>query len=220
MALISTSINRVLTVLQDTSKLNFQVPELAQYFNLALGYLSRELAKWNARIGVSNTTLTYTAGVYSQALPSDFLALATNEEGDKRIFNATNSYARLAEGFPSDLDDWEVETAANTGVVDTFVIDTVNLIVHPRPKASTTIKFYYHPLQSIVDDSSTMPWGGWFTDAIEQFVLRQCHLRTEMGAWFQVNQGDYNHLSQVARDILYQRENTKIRMIPRIGWSS
>jgi len=220
MALISDSVIKILAVLQDPNKTNFQVPELAQYFNQALGYLSRELAKLNAAIGISYTTLTYTAGVYSAALPADFLALATNEKGEERVFNASNSYARVGRSERSDLDDWESETAADTGVVDSFIIDGLNMIVHPRPKASTTLKIYYHPLQTIVDDSSTMPWSGWFTGAIEQFVLRQCHLRAEQGSFFQIDQADYQNLATVAKNLLLQREQNAIKFRPKVGWTS
>ena len=220
MALISTSITKILTVLQDPQKLNYQVPELSQYFNLAISFLSRELAKWGSRTGVTNTTLTYGIGIFSQPLPSDFLALCKNEKGEDRVFNASNSYDRLSRSEVSDLDDWESETAADSGTVGEFIIDGANMIVHPRAKASTSIKLYYHQLASIVDDSSTMPWSGWFSDPIEQFVLRMCHLRSEMGGFAQVDVADYERLSRQCRDLLTQRERTEIRMTPApgVGW--
>ena len=220
MALISTSITKILTVLQDPGKNNYQVPELAQYFNLALSFLSRELAKWGSRIGITNTTLTYGIGIYSQPLPSDFLILALNEEGQERVFNASNGYERLSLAQVSDLDDWESETAADAGTVDTCIIDGVNLIVHPRAAASTSIKLYYHPLASIVDDSSTMPWSGWFADPIEQFVLRMCHVRSEMGGFLQIDVADYERLSSQCRQLLQQREKTSLEMNPAygVGW--
>ena len=219
MALISDSITKVLAVLQDPNKTNFQVPELSQYFNTAVGYLSRELAKINAAIGIINDTLVYGVGIFSATLPANFLALATNEKGEERVFNASNSYARVGRSDRSEMDDWESETAADTGVVDSFVIDGLNMIVHPRPKVSTTLKIYYHPLQTIVDDSSTMPWSGWFTDAIEQFVLRQCHLRAEQGSFFQIDQADYSNLATVAKNLLIQRERNPVGFRPRVGWT-
>jgi hypothetical protein len=216
MATVGTSITKILNVLQDQNKTNYQVPELSQYFNLAISYLSKELAKWGSRIGVSNSTLVYGVGIYSLALPSDFLALSTNENGEHRVFNATNGYARLGRGQPSDLDDWESETAANTGTPSTFVIDGVNMVIHPRAKVSTTVKFYYHPLKTIVDDSSTMPWSDWFNDPIEQFVTRQCRLRSEMTGMFQIDMMDYERLSVACKALLMLRENN----LPSIGFAS
>lgn len=184
---------------------------------MAISYLSRELAKWGNRVGITNTTLTYNVGEFSQALPSGFLSLATNEKGKPRVFNASNSYNRLDRADPSDLDDWESETAVDVGTVTAFILDGLNMIVHPRAEASTDIKLYYHPLLSIVDDSSTMPWGDFFSDPIEQFVLRMCHLRSEMGAFMQVDVADYERLASQCKALLMQRENVFPQMTPADG---
>lgn len=220
MATVGSSITRNRRFLQDTNSNNYSDDEIYQYYNDAIGFLSRELAKWQARIGVTNTTLTYAAGDYSEALPTTFLALATNEYGQYRVFNASNSYDRMNEEQVSALDDWESESASDTGTVDTFIIDGANMIVHPRPAAETTVKLYYHPLSSITDSSSTMPWSSWFDLAIEQFVVRQCHLRSEMGGVLQIDVADYARLADQAKELLMQREGNLPTMRPVVGWDT
>jgi hypothetical protein len=221
MATVGTSITKIRgSLLQDQASNNYSDAEMYIFYNNAIEYLSQELAKWQHRIGATSTTLTYTAGDYSEALPTGFLALATNEKGEYRVFNASNNYDRVGMAEVSDLDDWEAEDSGDTGTVDEFIIDGANMIVHPRPLASTSIKLYYHPLASITDTSTTMPWSSWFDAAIEQFVVRQCHLRSEMGGILQIDVADYQRLSEQAMAILKLRESTAplIRFAPGVGW--
>lgn len=222
MSIVADGIARILRVLQDENQTNYQDTELCQYYGQAIGYLSRELARWGSRIGIDSVTLSYASGEYSKTLPADFLALATNNEGKPRVFNASNSADRLTRAEVSDLDDWESEDSDDDGTVEEFIIDGTSLVVHPRPETATDVTLYYHPLKSITDDSSTMPWNSWFDDPIEQFVLRQCRLRSEMIGMFQIDVADYERLSQQCRDLLLLRENNWPTLRPHSGsgWMS
>jgi len=222
MASVSTSITRIRRVLQDESDTNYNDNELYQYFNDAIDYLSKELARWNSRIGVSNTTLSYAEHAYSASLPSDFLTLAMTEGGLPRVFNASNNYDRLNMVEPDKMDDWENEDNDDDGTVEEFIITGATMIVHPRAKAATTIKIYYHPLETITDDSSTMPWSSWFDKPIEAFVIRQCRMRSEMFSYSGADVADYERLKSACWDILMMRENNYPRLMPAasVGWTS
>jgi hypothetical protein len=221
MSTVATSIGKVRKVLVDESDTNYLDAELYQYYNDAIGYLSRELAKWNSRIGIDTTTLSYSEHAYSAALPSTFLAMATTEGGLPRVFNASNSYERLTLVEPDAMDDWESEDNDDDGTVSEFIIDGLNMIVHPRADAATTIKIYYHPLESITDDTSTMPWGDFFNEPIEQFVIRQCRMRSELFQYAGPDVSDYERLKSMAWDILIMRESNWLKIKPStsVGWS-
>lgn len=222
MATVNDSINNIRRVLVDESDTNYQDTELYQYFNDAIAYLSQELARWNSRIGLTNTTLSYAQYAYYAFLPSDFLALAMNEEGLPRVFNASDSYNRLSLVGPDSMDDWENEDNDDNGTVSEFILSGALMHVHPRASAATTIKIYYHPLETITDTSSTMPWSSWFDRAIEAFVIRQCRLRSEMFNYSGADVADYERLKAVAWDILQLRENNYPRLKPSagVGWTT
>ena len=217
MATVGTLINNIRRVLQDESDTNYEDAELYQYFNDGIDYLSKELARWNSRIAVTTTTLSYAEHAYYASLPSDFLSLASNEEGDPRIFNASNNYERLHRVEQSDMDDWESEDNDDDGTVEQFIVYGSYLYVHPRASAATTVKIYYHPLSSITDDSSTMPWSGWFDKPVEAFVMRQCRTRSEMHEYSGADIADYERLKAAAWDILMLRENNTPTMRPSVG---
>jgi hypothetical protein len=222
MATVSDSITRIRRVLQDTDNTNYEDNEISQYFNDAVKYLSRELGKWNSRIGISNTTLSYAEHEYSASLPSDFLTLAMTEGGLPRVFNASNNYDRLTMVEPDKMDDWENEDNDDDGTVTEFIITGTTMIVHPRAKAATTIKIYYHPLSSITDSSTTMPWSSWFDEPIEAFVIRQCRMRSEMFNYSGADISDYERLKSHTWDILMMRENNYPRLMPSsaVGWTT
>lgn len=221
MATVNDSITRIRRVLVDESDTNYQDNELYQYFNDAIAYISGELARRQSRLVVTNTTLSYAEHAYSASLPSDFLALATNEEGDFRVFNVSNDYAQMNQAQVSDMDDWENEDNDDDGTPTHFIINGANMIIHPRADAATTVKIYYHPLESITDDSSTMPFSSWFDKPIEAFVIRQSRLRSEMFNYAGADMGDYERLWQQCSDILALRETNLITMRPTAasGWS-
>ncbi len=221
MSTVSTLINNIRRTLQDESDTNYADAELYQYFNDAIDYLSKELARWNSRIAVTTTNLSYAEHAYYASLPAGFLALASNEEGYPRVFNASNNYERLTQVQQSDMDDWENEDNDDDGTVEQFFIYGALMYVHPRASAATTIKIYYHPLSSITDDSSTMPWSGWFDKPVEAFVTRQCRARSEMHEYSGADIADYERLKAAAWDILMLRESNNITMRPStsIGWT-
>jgi hypothetical protein len=66
-----------------------------------------------------------------------------------------------------------------------------------------------------------MPWGDFFNEPIEQFVIRQCRMRAEMFNYAGPDVSDYERLKSMAWDILIMRESNWLKIKPStsVGWS-
>jgi hypothetical protein len=234
MGVVSNNISNIRYLVQDIGSLkNYSDAELYVYFNRAIEFLSKELALKGKTFGVTEATQNLTAGSYEITLPSDFLALATDDEGHKRVFvkeytdvSYNFTVSRLEEASVADMDDWlDDMTTSDRGAPTSFIQYGEKFYVHPvadTPILSIyVIIYYYHPLKSIIDSSSLMPWSGMFDHAIESFVVRCCHQRSEMGGAINLDQMDFNVLRNAANDILNVRDGAfKIRPASNFGWSS
>jgi hypothetical protein len=223
MTTVLTLKTNALNVLQDTSQLNYADVEVWYYLNEGLRFLSIELAKINSRIANKNASPVFSINEYSKDLSTltptvtDLLSLVTNENGYQKVFNVTNSYALMKKAEESDIDDWQIETNANADTPSQFYLRGNTLYIHPRAKVSTTIKFYYHPLQAITSDSDTVPWDGLFDNALERFILANCRLRSEQFNYTKIDGSLFNGLKDQAFDILYMRDPLEMGFSPGVG---
>lgn len=232
MATVATSKGRVQRVLLEVdstgtiSQQNYFDNELWDYYNKAIESLSKEFAKINSKLDLQNTTLAFTALTYSDltslaALSPGFLSIAKNDKGEDRVFNVTNSYARMSKADESDIDGWESEDDSDDGTPGEFYLRGLNFYIHPRPTVNTSVKIYYNPLRTITNDSSTMPWNSLFDSAIERFVIAMCRMRSELiGYNPSLDIGIYDNLRKDAMDIIYQREGLEFNFAPGFGWDA
>lgn len=231
MATVATLKAKIQRVLLETtssgtiSQTNYFDNELWDYFNKALEAISIELAKFNSRIDIQNTTLTFTALSYSDttsiaALSPAFLSIALNDKSEPRIFNITASgKPRITRADEGDIDDWEDETDADDGTPEEYYLRGLNIYIHPRPTVQTQVKIYYNPLRTITNDSSTMPWASLFDSAIERFVIANCRMRSELTGYNpQLDMQITETLRQAAWDIIHQREGFDMNFSPGCGW--
>jgi hypothetical protein len=227
MATVLTLKTNILRTLLDPTQNNYLDAEIWAEMNKGLETISKELAKWNSKVDLQNTTLTFSALAYSDtssvaALNPAFLSLAQNEKGEQKIFNVTQTgKPRLTMAQESDIDDWESETDSDDGVPNEYYFRGLNIYIHPRPTVQTQIKFYYNPLRTITNDSSTMPWGSLFDSALEQFVIAKCRMRTELMAYNpQLDISITENLRRMSWDILFQREGMTMNFATGVGWNN
>jgi hypothetical protein len=218
MSTVGTLKTNILYSLSDISQNNYVDAEIWILFNKALSFISKELAKQDAKMGITNTTATIAASGNSASLNSSFLAFAINENGEEKIFNATNDYARLTRALESDVDSWEKEDSTDTGKPDAYYLRGLTLYVHPWALVETTIKYHYHPLKTIVNDASTMPWDSIFDEAVEQFVLLALRTRDERLNMVQFDSFLFDALKKDVLNILYKREGFSMKIAPGFGW--
>jgi hypothetical protein len=227
MATVGTLKTNILRTLLDPTQDNYADAEIWAELNKGLETISKELAKWNSKLDLQNTTLTFTALTYSDtssiaALSPGFLTLAQNEEGEQKIFNITQTgKPRMTMAKESDIDSWENEDDSDDGIPDQYYFRGLNIYIHPRPTVQTQVKFYYNPLRAITNDSSTMPWGSLFDSSLEQFVIAKCRMRTELMAYNpQLDISITENLRRMAWDILFQREGMAMNFAPGVGWNN
>jgi hypothetical protein len=231
MTTVGTSKTNVQRILLETDSLgnivqsNYWDNEIWQYYNEALKTISIELMRWNSKLDVQNSTITFSANAYEDttslaALTIPFLSFALDEKSEPKVFNTTQTdYPRMNKAEESAIDTWENETNANVGIPSKFYLRGLNLYIHPRAKVSTTIKFYYNPLRKITNDSSTMPWDDLFNGAIENFVVARCRMRAELTGYSpQLDITLYDNLRKAAWDILFQREKFNLNFDDGCGW--
>jgi hypothetical protein len=219
MATVGTLKTNILYKLSDIDQNNYVDAEIWMHFNKALGFISRELSKMDAKVGVANTTLTISASGNSATLNSAFLNFAINQKGQPKVFNATNGYSQMSRALESDIDYWEQEDSSDTGTPDQFYLRGLTFYVHPWALVETTIKYYYHPIKSVVNDGSTMPWDGLFDDAVEQFVVLAFRMRDERLNLVQLDSFLFDMLKKEIIDIIYKREGIEFNMAPGVGWN-
>jgi hypothetical protein len=221
MATVSTLKSNILNgELQDADQTNYTDTELWNYFNQALDYLSKELAKFRVSIAQQNTTLTYATGDYAENLPAGFLELDFSDDGSPRVFNTTDadSVRQMGQADQDSQDWYEAETASDTGTPDCFYFRGNQLLIHPRPDVSTTVKIYYYKTETITNDSSTVPWNGVFDRAIEQFVMLKCRARSEQVHFLQYEDRAWDVLKNAARAVCRRRDNREYQ--PQQGWQN
>lgn len=235
MGLVSTSKTNILQILQDPLQTNYSDAELWYYFNEGIRFLSIELAKANSRLANKVVETAYDPTIYYADFSSpqfilsessdillaegagdiglalnfailDFLSFVTDDNAKEKVFNVTNNYSLMKKASENYIDRWENETNANVGTPDHFYLRGNLLYIHPRPSVLTTVKFYYHPLWTITDDNSTIPWNGLFDNALERFVIANCRQRSEQFSYTQLDAGLFNSLKDQAFDIIYMRE--------------
>jgi hypothetical protein len=204
---------------------NYYDNELWQYYNEALKSLSVELMKWNSKLDVQNSTAVFLADAYEDtttlgALSVPFLSFALNEKSKPKVFNISQAdYPRMSKAEESEIDTWENETSADSGIPDKFYLRGLKLYIHPRAKDSTTVKFYYNPLRQIVNDSSTMPWDDLFNGAIENFVIARSRMRAELASYSpSLDVTLHDNLRKAAWDVIYQREGFNLNFDDGCGW--
>lgn len=235
MSLVSTSKASILNIIQDTSQINYVDAEIWYYFNEGIRFLSMELAKINSLFANNVVQAIFAPPVYyidfssaqfittegsdiieaegggdigltTNSPITDFLSFVTDDRGREKVFNATNNYSLMRRVSENCIDRWENETTANMGTPDHFYLRGNVLYVHPRPSVTTVVKFYYHPLNVITNDSSTIPWNGLFDNALERFVIASCRQRSEQFNYTQIDAGLFNTLKDQAFDIIWMRQ--------------
>lgn len=206
--------------LQDASQTNYSDNELWDYFNKAISFLSKELARLGFNIGLEEETLTYTAGTYYMALPSGFLRMAVNDEGFERVYNQTDNHHLMYMAEEAEIDSWADESASDDGTPSKFYFRGNYLYIHPRPDVSTTVKFLCFKKQTITNDDSTIPWNGLFDELIEQFVVNACRWRSQMVGFRQMDQFDYQMLRNEVYGILAGRGYFKMKPPSGAGWTT
>jgi hypothetical protein len=216
---VGTSKTNILYQLSDISQNNYVDAEIWIQFNKALSFISKELAKMDSKLAIANATAVISASGNYASLNSSFLAFAVNEKGQHKVFNQTNGYSQMTQAKESDVDLWEQETSADTGTPDEFYLRGLTLYIHPWALVDTTVKYYYHPIKSIVNDASAMPWDGIFNDAIEHFVILALRMRDERLNMVQLDSFLFDVLKKDVMDILYKREGFGMNFAPGAGWN-
>jgi hypothetical protein len=220
MSTVSTLKTNILYDLSDTSQNNYADAEIWMQMNKAIRFISRELMKGEFKTFVASSTAVIAADDNDKALASDFLAFAVDESGNPKVFNQTNSYTRMGQAKESDIDDWEKETSADVGTPDEFYTRALTLYVHPWATVETTVKYYYHKLESITNDASTVPWNAFFDDAIERYVVFALRTRDERTDMVQMDTFLFDTLKKEVLDILYKREGFNFNIAPGHGWDA
>lgn len=206
MATFATLRTNLLYDLKDTSQGNYVDAELLVYANRGLRYLSKELARLNAGIAATGTSITYGTGTVSKNLPSGFIKFFNNDEGKARIFNQTEDDMQMGLADPQEVDDWESETAADTGVPDEFYVRGNDLYVHPRGDAKYDIKYYYFPTAAISTTADTVPWNGQFDDALERYIVAKCRSRSEQTGYRDEDRAEFEILKAAAYEAVFGRD--------------
>jgi hypothetical protein len=219
MATVGTLKTRVLYDLSDISQHNYVDAEIWIQFNKGLNFVSKELSKFDSKVGVTDTTLTIAASGNSTSLNAAFLNFAVNEKSEPKVFNVTAGYPRMTQAKESDIDYWEQQTSVDTGTPSEFYLRGLTFYVHPWALIETTIKYYYHPIKTIVNDASTMPWDGLFDEAIAQFVVMALRMRDERLNMTQLDSFLFDVLKKDVMDILFKREGFTMNMAPGAGWN-
>jgi hypothetical protein len=188
------------------------------YANRGLRYLSKELARINAGIAVTATSITYGTGTTYKSLPTGFIKFSDNDEGKARVFNQTEDDVRMDKADPQEVDDWESETAADTGAPSKFYLTGNSLYVHPRGNKKYDIKYYYFPTQSIATASDTIPWNGQFDDALERYVVAKCRSRSEMKGYQTEDRAEFEILRAAACEVVYGRDGYEMNFDDNWGF--
>ena len=231
MSTVATSKANIQRILLETdssgniSQQNYFDNELWQYFNEGMRAISIELMKWNSKLDLQNTTLTYAINAFADttslaALAIPFLSVALDEKSRPKVFNATESaYPRMTRASESDIDSWESEDNSDSGTPDQFYLRGLNFYIHPRAKVETNVKIYYNPLRQIVNDASTMPWNDLFNNALEIYVVSRCRMRSELAGYNpQLDMVITENLRKSAWDVVYQREGFRMNFDEGCGW--
>lgn len=218
MSTVGTSKTKVLYELSDIDQNNYVDAEIWIQYNKALSFISKELANLDLKMGVTNTTATIAASGNSASLNSAFIAFANNEKGNPKIFNSTENYLQMTQAKESEVDEWETETSADTGVPDKFYLRGLTLYVHPWALVETTIKYHYHPMKSITNDNSTMPWDDIFNDAIEHYIVLALRMRDERLNMVQLDSFLFDVLKKDVLNIIFKREGFTMNIASGFGW--
>jgi len=219
MATVGTLKTRVLYDLSDISQNNYVDAEIWIQFNKGLNFISKELAKFDSKVGVDNTTLTIAASGNSASLNAAFLNFVVNEKSEPKVFNATNDYSQMTQAKESDVDLWEQEDSTDTGTPSEFYLRGLTFYVHPWADVETTVKYHYHPIKTITNDASTMPWDGLFDEAVAHFVVLALRTRDERLNMVQMDSFLFDVLKRDVMDILFKREGFTMNFADGAGWN-
>lgn len=216
MATVGTLKTNILYALSDIGQNNYVDAEIWMNFKKGLRFISNELAKVDSKMGITETTITIDINTNSEALPTDFLAFANNEKGEPKVLNQTNDYSRMTPANESAVDSWARETSADVGTPSEYYLRGLTFYCHPYTKEETDVRYWYHPIKTITNDSTDMPWDDIFDEAIEQFVILSLRMRDERMNTVQLDSFLFDALKRDVMDILYRRDG--IRMTPAVGF--
>ncbi|HUU82656.1 MAG TPA: hypothetical protein VM243_04035 [Phycisphaerae bacterium] len=148
---------QIRTALNSRLSKSVAVNGLNTELTLALQAIAR-LAQWPDLHKTDTTTLAFTVGLKSKALPSDFRIL-------DRLYRADDS--TLAEMEVDALRAYQEVESATTGEPTDYAIIGGSVYLWPIPDASYTIRmsYWYNPA-AISDETAALPFGDEFQEAM------------------------------------------------------